>query len=51
MDIKALGTPQLLGLEQTRVIDLRQISVTVPFYLEDSGRIHFRTTEESGGAC
>ena len=34
-DIKALGTSQLLGLGQ---IALRQISVTAPFYLEDSRR-------------
>ena len=34
-DIKALGASQLLGLGQ---IALRQISVTAPFYLEDSRR-------------
>ena len=32
------------------VIALRQISVTVLFYLEDSWRIHPRRREESGGA-
>ena len=53
-DIKALGASQLSGLGQTvlqllgktalgswtnRVTALRQISVTAPFYLEDSRRI------------
>ena len=32
-----------------RVIALRQISVTVLFYLEDSRRIHPQRREESGG--
>ena len=32
-----------------RVIALRQISVTVLFYLEDSRRIHPQRIEESGG--
>ena len=37
-DIKALGASQLSGLGQT-MLQLRQISVTAPFYLEDSRRI------------
>jgi len=45
-DIKALGASQLSGLGQT-MLQLRQISVTAPFYLEDSRRIHPR----SGRAC
>ena len=40
-----------LGSWTNHVIALRQISVTVLFYLEDSWRIHPRRREESGGAC
>jgi len=38
-DIKALGASQLSGLWTNRATALRQISVTAPFYLEDSRRI------------
>ena len=39
MDIKALGGVTALGSWTSCVIGLRQISVTAPFYLEDSRRI------------
>ena len=37
--MKALGVSQLLGLGQTVLQALRQISVTALFYLEDSRRV------------
>ena len=49
--LKPLARHSSLRSWTNRVIALRQISVTVLFYLEDSRRIHPWRIEESGGVC